>query len=545
MLDIRDIRALDGPNLYDLAPVTLIRYVGWIAAATAFAEQLAQAAAEWNIELGQPTYHEPSALGECAISWRSAFPATVAALAEHLAGVDDAPDINEIGRRMAEERPPASVQQLADQARERAAPILRTDAGWQLGYGSRSWLVGGGAPPWDSIGRIPIVAVTGTNGKTTTTRLIDHTLRSAGWHTGRTDTDGIWENGALLDGGDWTGYGGAVEVLANPRTEIALLETARGGLLRRGLAFDRCDIAVFTNVTEDHLPDRGVSTVAEMAQAKATVVRVATDRVVLNADDPLVVAVAAPLASAPIIWFSLQADSPALAAARAAGGTLLVVRDEELLLQVGAEERRLMAVGDLPLALGGLARHNIANALAAAGALHALGLSDGQIVLGLASFQPNDRDNPGRLNQFQHGGITVIMDYAHNSDGLRVLLHSAAPLRGGAGRLWVIYSGTGDRTDEQINEQGAIIGAMADRFIIKRDPYFLRGRPAGEIEPLLRAAAMQAGMPAEAIVELDGDEETLSHALAAAQPGDVIAFAVHKNRGDQIERLRRWEASSQ
>jgi cyanophycin synthetase len=543
MLDIRDLRALDGPNMYDYVPVTLLRYSGPPAAADEFAARLLALADQCGIGLEAPRRHGPSALGEWALTWRTSTPEALATLAEHLRDPAEY-SLADALAELARERPAPALAAVLDQARQRDVPALLTDAGWRIGHGIKSQALAATAPDWPTVGRIPLVAITGTNGKTTTTRLIDHTLRLAGWRTGRTDTDGIWQNGILLDYGDWTGYGGAAAVLADPQVELAVLETARGGLLRRGLAFDRCNVAVVTNVTEDHLPDRGVATVAEMARAKATIVRVLDPggQAVLNADDPTVVELVAPLAAAPIIWFSLSSVAPVIAAARAAAGTTLFVRDEELYISQAENERRLMAVSELPLALGGLARHNIANSLAAAGALHALGLSDGQIVLGLASFQPNVRDNPGRLNQFHRAGVTVVMDYAHNSDGLRVLLHSAVPLKAIDGRLWVIYSGTGDRTDAQISEQGTIIGSLADRFIIKRDPTFLRGRPEGQIEPLMRAAALAAGMAPEAIIELDGDAESLDFALGAARSGDVIAFTVHKERTTQIERLSKWEA---
>ncbi|HEY1013914.1 MAG TPA: Mur ligase family protein, partial [Herpetosiphonaceae bacterium] len=448
----------------------------------------------------------------------------------------------EIEALLARELPDAAQAGLLAQAAARDLPVLRGES-VRLGWGARSAPLGDGPPDWERLGRIPLAAVTGTNGKTTTGRLIDHTLRSAGWRTGRTDTDGIWVGGKLLESGDWTGFGGAAAILAHPEVDIAVLETARGGILRRGLAFDRCDVAVVTNVAEDHLPDRGVATVAELARAKAAIVRAVRPdgRAVLNADDPTVVAEVAPDAAAPIIWFSLEAESPLIAAHRQAGGAVLLLRGAELILAEGEAEHVLLAVANLPIALGGLARHNIANALAAAGALHALGLAPGQIVFGLASFQPSPDDNPGRLNRFERDGMAIVLDYAHNADGLRVLLASARPLVAPGGRLLLIYSGTGDRTDEQIREQGAIIGASVDRFIMRRDPYFLRGRPEGEIEPLLRAGTADAGLPPEAIAEVDGDEQALALALAELRPGDVLAFAVHRERQARIDQLRRWE----
>lgn len=544
MLDILDLRALDGPNMYDSVPVTLLRYAGPPVAADEFATQLRQLAEQHQIGLAAPLRHGPSALGEWALTWRTPTPESLAILAEHLRDPAEY-SLDDVLTQLSSERPAPELAVLLDQARQRDLPVLRADAGWRIGYGVRSQALESTPPDWSRAGRIPLLAITGTNGKTTTTRLIDHTLRLAGWRTGRTDTDGIWHNGTLLDYGDWTGFGGAVAVLAHPQVEVAVLETARGGLLRRGLAFDRCDVAVMTNVTEDHLPDRGVATVAEMAQVKATIVRILdpAGRAVLNADDPMVVDSVAPLAAAPVIWFSMRSVAPMIEAARAAGGTTLFVRDEELYISQGDRERRLLAVSELPLALGGIARHNVSNALAAAGALHALGLSDGQIVLGLASFQPSVRDNPGRLNQFHRAGVTVVMDYAHNSDGLRVLLHSAVPLKALDGRLWVIYSGTGDRTDAQISEQGAIIGALADRFILRHDSEFLRGRSEGEMEPLLRAAALDAGLAPTAIIEVEGDTAALDCALSAARSGDVIAFTVYRDRSVQIERLQQWEAN--
>ena len=540
MLATRDIRALDGANWYDLAPVALVRYVGSAADGVLLADQVATLAYKHNIPFESPLFHEPSSLDERAITWRTSTPETLALLIEHIVN-NDPSDIDEVLDQLRRERIQPEYAGLFERARELNIPMLKTADGWRLGYGARSIAINDPAADWDHVGRIPIVAISGTNGKTTTTRLIDHTLRSTGMITGRTDTDGIWLNGAILEAGDWTGFGGSQAILSNPHVQVAVLEVARGGLLRRGLAFDRCDVAVLTNVSEDHLPDRGVGTVAEMARAKGTIARIAHERVVLNADDELLINLVAPLCRAPLIWFSLQASNPTLQAARAAGNTVLFVRDETLWLAVDDVERELMPVASLPIAIGGVARHNIANALAAAGALHALGLGDGQIVLGLASFKPNHRDNPGRLNQFQRDGITVVMDYAHNSDGLQVLLASATPLKANNGKLWMIYSGTGDRTDEQIRDQLSIIGSHVDRLIIKREPAFLRGRPVGEMEPMMWEAAINAGLPREAIVELDGDVEAFNYAVAHAEAGDVVVFIVYTNRASQIAMVQAWE----
>ncbi len=547
MLNVCDLRAFEGPNLYDLVPVTVLRYVGPSADIDPLLNRLAHEQEQLGMPIATATFHGPSALGEHAVSWRTPYPETLRALLEHILSQPNAPSMAAVRAELQREKIDPSLAATLVLAQDRDLPLLRTSLGWRIGHGVRSWeWTPDQAPPWDTLGRIPIVAITGTNGKTTTTRLIDHTLRTAGVRTGRTDTDGIWINGQLSEGGDWTGYGGAQRILASPDVETAVLETARGGLLRRGIAFDRCSVAVLTNVAEDHLPDRGIGTVSEMARAKATVVRVlsSSGRAVLNADDPTLVATVAPLSPAPIIWFSLHGNNSTIAAHRLAGGTAVCLHDEMIWLVEGSAEHELIAVAQLPVAFGGLARHNIANTLAAAAALHALGLSPGQIVLGLASFRPDPLTNPGRMNIFSHAGITVVLDYAHNSDGLRVLLESIAPLRGTDGRIYVIYSGTGDRTDAQIIDQSAIIGSSADRFIIKRDPVFLRGRPPGEIEPLMWQGAQQAGMAAAAISEVDGDDAALDLALAEATAGDVIVFTVHKDRTRQIERLQRWEGGN-
>ncbi|MCA0353392.1 MAG: hypothetical protein LCH85_15475 [Chloroflexi bacterium] len=535
MLEFRDIRALEGPNGYAHAPVALVRLVGETVEIDAWLKQVALACANYGIAHAEPVLQHHPSLGEYAITWRTATPESLALLLEQLASTDAAASSAEIQAMLAQEQIPNELHDLAKQH----LPLWREAEAWWIGYGRYRQ----NAAQFDlsTHQTLPIIAISGTNGKTTTTRLIDFSLRTAGYQTGRTDTDGVWINNQAIEQGDWTGFGGAQRVLSHPAVEVAVLETARGGLLRRGLAFNHCEIAVLTNVADDHLPDRGLATVAEMAHFKATIVRAAQKAVILNADDPVLVEVVAPQATAPIIWFSLQANNPLIVQAQQNQQTCLYLDANQLILANAGQTQALIAVAELPLSFGGVAQHNIANALAAAAALFAFGLSAGQIALGLAGFQPNAEHNPGRLNQFQRDGITLLIDYAHNSDGLRVLLASAAPLRTANGKIAMVFSGTGDRTDQQIQEQMTIIAQHVDRLILKRDPWFLRGREPGVLEPLMIAAASAAGLDPAAITELEGDEAAFNELTQPAKAGDVLIWIVYKDRASKIAIAQAWE----
>ncbi|MBM7843074.1 Mur ligase family protein [Herpetosiphon giganteus] len=535
MLEFRDIRALEGPNGYAHAPVALVRLVGNLAEIQVWLDQVAYALSSTDIKAAEPVIQQHPSLGEFAITWATTTPESLALLLEQVAGTAEAASTAEIQAMLAREQVPSTLQPL----REQHLPVWRADDRWLVGYGVHSQ----NAAQFDqtTYQALPIIAISGTNGKTTTTRLIDFTLRTAGYQTGRTDTDGVWINNQAIEHGDWTGFGGAQLVLSQPTVEVAVLETARGGLLRRGIAFDHCDIAVLTNVADDHLPDRGLATVAEMAHFKATIVRAAQKAVILNADDQVLIEVVAPQAPAPIIWFSLQANNPLILQAQQAQHSCLFLAADQLMLASAGHIQPLIAVAELPLSFGGVAQHNIANALAAAAALHAFGLSAGQIALGLAGFRPNAEHNPGRLNQFQRDGITLLIDYAHNSDGLRVLLASAEPLSAADGQIAMVFSGTGDRTDQQIQEQMTIIAQHVDRLVIKRDPWFLRGREPGTLEPLMIAAASAAGLDPSAITELEGDDNAFAELTKDAKPGDVLLWLVYKDRLSKIAMAQAWE----
>ncbi|WP_110514055.1 Mur ligase family protein [Herpetosiphon llansteffanensis] len=535
MLEFRDIRALEGPNGYAHAPVALVRLVGNLPEIQAWLDHVGHALSSAGIKAADPVIQQHPSLGEFAITWATTTPESLALLLEHVAGTAEAASAADIQAMLAKEHVPSALQPLLAQQ----LPLWRDDDRWLVGYGQYCQ----NAEQFDqtTYQALPIIAISGTNGKTTTTRLIDFTLRTAGYQTGRTDTDGVWINNQAIEHGDWTGFGGAQLVLSQPTVEVAVLETARGGLLRRGIAFNQCDIAVLTNVADDHLPDRGLATVAEMAHFKATIVRAAQKAVILNADDQVLIDVVASQATAPIIWFSLQANNPLILQAQQAQHSCLFLAADQLMLASAGQIQPLIAVAELPLSFGGVAQHNIANALAAAAALHAFGLSAGQIALGLAGFQPNAEHNPGRLNQFQRDGITLLIDYAHNSDGLRVLLASAEPLRAADGKIAMVFSGTGDRTDEQIQEQMTIIAQHVDRLVLKRDPWFLRGREPGTLEPMMIAAANAAGLDSSAITELEGDDNAFAALINQAQAGDVLLWLVYKERASKIAVAQAWE----
>jgi cyanophycin synthetase len=462
------------------------------------------------------------------------------------AAADNQPVIEEAAalarfERLASLESQPKLRALLDAAAARDLPHVLDESQLTLGAGaggrgfSLTDLPDVGAVAWQDLRDIPTAIVTGSNGKTTTVRLLAACARAHGWHAGYNCTDGVFLDDEALAAGDYSGPAGARMVMRERRTEAAILETARGGILRRGIAVSQATTAVVTNVSSDHFGEYGIDDLAGLAEVKLAVAAAVQRNglLVLNAEDAQLRTQVAGLdrrfgRSPPLGWFSANPDSGMLQRYQSQGDSTCGVREEKLHLNHGGQEHDLGLISAMPLSMGGVAAYNVANMAGAALAAAALGISPATISLVLGRFGADANDNPGRMMRFEVGGVTVLIDYAHNPDGLRGFLKVADHMRGGVGRLGLLLGQAGNRKDADIQELAQVAAEFRpDLVVVKEDELHLRGRALQEIPRIIRAELKRLGFADTALPVVGSEIEAVRYALAWARPGDVLALPVH------------------
>lgn len=460
-----------------------------------------------------------------------------------LAGPELAAAAERLGAAIAEERRPALLA-LRDAARARRVSFLvgEDEASVGSGIGVKRWPVDDLPEPsrvrWDEVRDVPIALITGSNGKTTVVRLLAAMAKTAGRSAGMSSTEGVTVGDRRVAEGDYSGPEGSRHVLRHPEVEVAVLETARGGLLRRGLPVERADVAVVTNIAADHLGEFGVRSLEELAETKLLVARAvdARGRVVLNADDATLVQAAAGV-RAPVVWFSTDFANPLVWRHVDSGGQAALLDGESLALLGNGRRELLGRVADIPVAAGGAARYNLANALAAAAAAVGLGIPLDAIRATLCRFGLDPSDNPGRANVYELDGVLIVVDYAHNPHGLTAL--AAALDQVPSRRRLVMIGQAGDRDDDAIRELArTALTLRPDRVVAKEMDAYLRGRARGEVSGIMADELRRAGLPAEAVATAPGEVQGVREALEWARPGDLLVLALHQERREVEELLR-------
>ncbi len=383
---------------------------------------------------------------------------------------------------------------------------------------------------------IPVIQVSGTNGKTTTTRLIAHMVMTAGKRVAFSSTDGVYRNDRLVKKGDYSGFGGAAIALAQ-HPDVAVLETARGGILLRGIGVAHNDVAVVTNVSADHLHLQGISTVDQLAEVKATVTRITRREgwVVLNADDPRVLAMRRVASGRPWL-FSMDPRHPAFREALADGGRAISVLDGTIAWMEDSTVHRLIDLDQVPVTLAGLSRIYTQNALAAAAAGLAAGLPARSVTKGLRTFVLDPQKNPGRTNLFSLDRRLLVLDYAHNEAGMDGLVEILQGLRPPDREIWLAIGTAGDRTDDILQGFAVRAALGADHLAIAELKKYLRGRPREDVIEQLRRGAARAG---QHDVPVYPDElRALRAMLKASVPGDVVGITALAQRVQAFRWLR-------
>ena len=433
------------------------------------------------------------------------------------------------------------LRALLEVAAARELPYVLDDSELTLGagVGGRSFPLTALPPvaevPWDELRGIPTAMVTGSNGKTTTVRLLAACARANGWRAGYNCTDGVFLDDEALALGDYSGPAGARMVLREARAQAAMLETARGGILRRGIALSHADAAVITNVSSDHFGEYGIDDLEGLAEVKFAVAALVAPRgfLVLNADDARLRARGDRFLKrcgepSRLGWFALDADQEILRRYRSRGSPTCGVRDGRLHLAHDAIDYDLGLVSDMPLSVGGIATYNVANLAGAALVAFLLGVAATTISAVLGRFGARPEDNPGRMMRFDVRGVRVLIDYAHNADGLRGFLKVADHLRSGGGRLGLLLGHAGNRTDADIEELARVAAEFRPNLVVvKENEAQLRGRATGEVPRIIRAELLRLGFPESAAPVRSSEVEAARCAIDWARPGDVLALPLH------------------
>jgi cyanophycin synthetase len=376
--------------------------------------------------------------------------------------------------------------------------------------------------------RIPIAAVTGTNGKTTTVRMLAHLFKMKGSHVGLTTTDGVYIDGVRTVEGDMTGPNSARMVLRDPHVDVAVLETARGGLLRSGMGFRRCDVGAVLNVASDHLGLKGIDTLEALAEVKRIVVEVAEDTAVLNADDPHVLRMADYTQARNICYVTMNPGHRLVREHIRAGGRAMVLEEgmngHMITLYDRGTHVPLLWTHLIPATLEGRAIHNVQNAMFAAAMAFSMGLKAEDVRHGLRTFDTTFFQAPGRMNVYDEHPFKVILDYGHNPAAVRAMVDLVQRLRP-EGRRIVVLSAPGDRRDEDVREVARIAAGGFDEYIVRRDDH-LRGRGSEEIPGMLRETLLASGVEAEHVHVIPSEEEAVAAALRMARPRDLLLVFV-------------------
>ena len=531
-MDIAEIRFLEGPNLFLLQPAVKVEVVANDVERRQLRDRLANSAATGSSDLASAWNGLISEL--TGLAGQPAPETCVAELdeADHLAlvfGWSHRPLARSIVRIVKAVVAGEAVDPVAQSATLRAAAEEPADPPEMIRDGDRSLFS---------------IAVTGTNGKTTTTRLLAHMARSAGKHVGWCSSSGVYVDGRPVEEGDYSGPSGAGQVLAQDGLDLAILETARGGILIKGLGYESNDVSVFTNVSGDHLGLHGVHTVETLARVKSVVCRVtrADGTVVLNADDPLVMDATREIRAGRCL-FSRLVDNPEVSAHALAGGETVVFEPSEdaIVARRGAERRLAVSIADIPICFGGSAVHQVENAMAAVGAALAAGLPVDAVRRGLTTFGTEPDHNPGRLNVFDMGHYTVVLDYAHNEAGLERLLAFGRELGQGRGRLVAVIGSAGDRDPALLRALGRIGAEKSDYVIAKGTERYLRGIELDELLGLYREGA--STFPNTPYEEVADEWAAVARIRLMAQPGDVFVLMFQEVLGEVEHLLREPEPS--